>query len=289
LSDVHETIESCEFEPHSLVAASTPALHQRFNFSSDRRIAIGDKKKEGKSLMPNPAVPKKKCLVCRREFPVHDLFPAAMLRPGLNELIQKSHPAWSNDSFICFGDLNRFRTNYVQAALVEERGQLSQLEQDVIQSLHEQEILAANTNIQFDRNLTFGERLADQIADLGGSWTFILCFAAVLAGWISFNSWLGTAKPFDPFPFILLNLVLSCLAAVQAPVIMMSQNRQEAKDRMRAEHDYCINLKAELEIRHLHAKLDLLLTHQWQRLLEIQEIQIELMEEVARRKQTDGD
>jgi uncharacterized membrane protein len=99
--------------------------------------------------------------------------------------------------------------------------------------------------------------------------------------WIALNSFALIWKPFDPFPFILLNLILSCLAAIQAPIIMMSQNRQESKDRLRSEHDYSINLKAELEIRHLHEKIDHLLMNQWQRLLEIQEIQMELMEELA--------
>ncbi|MEJ2066841.1 MAG: DUF1003 domain-containing protein, partial [Deltaproteobacteria bacterium] len=88
-------------------------------------------------------------------------------------------------------------------------------------------------------------------------------------------------KPFDPYPFILLNLVLSCLAAIQAPIIMMSQNRQEDKDRLQSQHDYLVNLKAELEIRHLHDKVDHLINNQWQRLLEIQEIQTELMEGLA--------
>jgi uncharacterized membrane protein len=101
--------------------------------------------------------------------------------------------------------------------------------------------------------------------------------------WIGFNSLAALRQPFDPFPFILLNLILSCLAAVQAPIIMMSQNRQGAKDRLRAEHDYRVNLKAELEIRHLHSKLDQLLSHQWQRLLEIQQVQMEVLEEIAER------
>jgi uncharacterized membrane protein len=99
-------------------------------------------------------------------------------------------------------------------------------------------------------------------------------------GWIAFNSiHLLLAKPVDPYPFILLNLMLSCLAAIQAPIIMMSQNRQEAKDRLRSEYDYRVNLKAELEIRQLHEKLDHLLTNQWQRMMDVQELQVELLEE----------
>ncbi|HEX6013829.1 MAG TPA: DUF1003 domain-containing protein [Geminicoccaceae bacterium] len=129
--------------------------------------------------------------------------------------------------------------------------------------------------------MTFGERLADRVAASGGSWRFILLFAVAMAAWMGLNSWLLASRAFDPFPYILLNLVLSCLAAVQAPVIMMSQNRQETRDRLRARNDYLVNLKAELEIRLLHEKLDHLLRHQWERLIEIQEIQVELMNELV--------
>jgi uncharacterized membrane protein len=122
------------------------------------------------------------------------------------------------------------------------------------------------------------------IADFGGSWRFIIIFGVVLFLWVVLNSISLFWKPYDPYPFIFLNLILSCLAAIQAPIIMMSQNRQETKDRLRADHDYRVNLKAELEIRSLHEKLDHLLVHQWQRLLEIQGIQMELMEELTIKK-----
>jgi uncharacterized membrane protein len=212
--------------------------------------------------------------------------PAAMVRPSIAQRIAQETPQWSPDGFICFPDLNRYRTLYVEDVLAGERGELSQLEAEVIRSLREQELLTANVNETFESDLSFGSRLADRIATFGGSWTFLTCFAAVLAVWIVINSLVIVSRPFDPYPFILLNLLLSCLAAIQAPVIMMSQNRQESKDRVRSEHDYRINLKAELEIRHLHAKLDMLLSHQWQRLLEIQEIQLEVMEHLgcAKRK-----
>ena len=140
---------------------------------------------------------------------------------------------------------------------------------------------AHEVNTQFDQQLTLGERVADRVASFGGSWRFIGLFAAVLIIWMLVNSAV-LQQPFDPFPFILLNLVLSCLAAIQAPVIMMSQNRQEERDRMRAENDYLVNLKAELEIRMLMLKVDSLLHHQWQRLLDIQEVQTELLEEMRR-------
>jgi uncharacterized membrane protein len=123
--------------------------------------------------------------------------------------------------------------------------------------------------------------LSDKMADFGGSWGFILSFAAVLTIWITINLFIKT--PFDPFPFILLNLFLSCIAAIQAPIIMMSQNRQEHRDRLRAEEDYKVNLKAELEIRALIAKIDQLRQHQWRRLLELQHIQLDLMNELSNR------
>jgi len=205
--------------------------------------------------------------------------PAELVRPAVAELIRKEHPDWSHDSFICLKDLNHFRAAYVEDMLETERGELSTLEEQVLRSLKEQEVLTTDINAEFDRKLTFGERLADRVADFGGSWGFILIFAFVLLTWIAINSVALMKQPFDPYPYILLNLVLSCLAAIQAPVIMMSQNRQEAKDRLRGEHDYRVNLKAELEIRHLNAKMDQLLTHQWRRLMEIQQIQMDLMGE----------
>jgi len=134
-----------------------------------------------------------------------------------------------------------------------------------------------------DRRTT-GERLADIVAEFGGSWRFIISFAVVLIVWMAFNVWAATQRVFDPYPFILLNLVLSCLAAIQAPIIMMSQKRQETKDRLRSENDYRVNLKAELEIRHLHEKIDHLINRQWERLAEIQQIQLEIMEDLAARR-----
>ena len=223
------------------------------------------------------------CQICRQLRRPNDVLPAELVRNSVAETIRKAYPDWSSQGFICLADLNRFRTEHVQDVLETERGELSSLEEEVVRSLHEHETLSRNINVEFDRELTVGEQLADQVAEFGGSWRFIISFGVVFAVWIGVNSVALLREPFDPYPYILLNLVLSCLAALQAPVIMMSQNRQEARDRLRAEHDYRINLKAELEIRHINAKFDLLLTHQWQRLLEIQQIQMEIMEEVARR------
>ena len=168
--------------------------------------------------------------------------------------------------------------------LEDEIGELSALDQEVVDSLQEHEILSENIGKEFEKELTFGERLSDHIASFGGSWTFIIVFFAVLMIWIVINGIFLATRAFDPYPFILMNLILSCLAAIQAPIIMMSQNRAEARDRARAENDYKVNLKAELEIRHLHEKIDHLLSKQYNRLFEIQQIQIELLEDLGQKR-----
>jgi uncharacterized membrane protein len=209
---------------------------------------------------------------------------AAVVRPALVQLIVAELGAWDESGWICGDDLQRFRHRYVEGLLRAEKGELNVLETEVVESLREHEILASNPDAEFEADLTFGQRLADKVALFGGSWAFISLFGAVMLVWIFANTYLLATRPFDPYPFILLNLVLSCLAAIQAPIIMMSQNRQQARDRGRADHDYQINLKAELEIRHLHQKVDHLLSHQWERLIEIQEIQMELMNELRSRR-----
>ena len=228
------------------------------------------------------------CQVCGKDASKTDLIAASSVRPVVVDLIRKDYPGWSDDGFICVDDLNRFRYNYVRSLIETERGELSDLEKEVIDSLASHEILSMHVDQEYDSTLTFGQRLSDRIASFGGSWKFIIIFFCILVLWTSVNTLILAFKPFDPYPFILLNLILSCLAAIQAPIIMMSQNRQEAKDRLRASHDYQVNLKAELEIRQLHQKLDHLLSRQWERLVEIQEVQIELLNEMqGPRKQTD--
>jgi uncharacterized membrane protein len=221
------------------------------------------------------------CQICGRTSKQVELVPAAVVRSVVAERIAKKHPSWSSDGYICIDDLNRFRSDYVQSLLQEERGELTSLQRSVVESLAREETLSKDVESELQQKLTIGERLADQIADFGGSWTFIISFGTFILVWVLINTVVLLVRPFDPYPFILLNLFLSCLAAVQAPIIMMSQNRQEARDRLRSENDYRVNLKAELEIRHLHEKIDHLLQHQWQRLAEIQEIQIELMNELT--------
>ena len=223
------------------------------------------------------------CQICKKPKPPHSGMIAELIRPSLLEFIKKKLPDLDSNGFICLDDLGEFRKDYIKEVLQDEIGELSVLDNEVIESLHQHEILASNIEEQFERKLTFGERLSDQIASFGGSWRFIILFGVVLVLWIILNAALLLNRGFDPYPFILLNLILSCLAAMQAPIIMMSQNRAELRDRLRSENDYKINLKAELEIRHLHEKIDHLLRRQYNRLFEIQQIQIELLEEIGRK------
>ena len=225
------------------------------------------------------------CPICNKQKKPDDVISGELIRPAIVQIIQKSYPDWSTADVICRADLNYFRTQYIRSLVEKETGELSQLELDVMQSMQEQELLSRNLNLEFEREVSLGARLADKVAAFGGSWSFVITFFLLIGAWITLNTVRLFGPPMDPFPYILLNLVLSCIAAIQAPVIMMSQNRQEEKDRLRSEQDYRINLKAELEIRHLHEKIDHILAQQWQKLVEIQEIQMERMEEHAPKRQ----
>ncbi|GET34869.1 hypothetical protein PbJCM13498_37320 [Prolixibacter bellariivorans] len=198
-------------------------------------------------------------------------------------LIQMDHPEFTPDKSLSVSELNTYREKYISEYLVKQVGELTELEKTVMTSLTDRTTLSDKIDDDEEQVYTFGQRIADKVATFGGSWTFIITFGVILFFWILLNVyWLGN-KGFDPYPFILLNLILSCLAALQAPVIMMSQNRQEEKDRDRARKDYMINLKSELEIRTLHEKMDHLMIHQQQELLEIQKVQIEMMNDIMER------
>ena len=225
------------------------------------------------------------CIVCKKSFPKKNLIPIGTLRKGITMEIAKDYPDWNPQDYICHVDLTKYRMQYVHSILSSEQGEVSELEYEVINSMQQHDLISRNLKTKLDDyDRSFGEKLADKIATFGGSWTFLICFTIFLMLWIIVNTVVLVRHPADPYPFILLNLLLSCLAAVQAPVIMMSQNRQEAKDRLRAENDYKVNLKAELEIRNLHEKIDHLLLHQWDRLAKIQEIQLDLLSEMTKKK-----
>lgn len=223
------------------------------------------------------------CPVCGSLRTQHDLVPGQLVRPALAERITRDHPGWTTEQAVCVSDLRRYQLAHLEDVLEEERGELSRLDREVLDRIRTGEMVTRNLEEVVEKRLSRGDRVADRVASFGGSWTFITIFFAVLVAWMAVNVVVLAGRPFDPYPFILLNLVLSCLAAIQAPVIMMSQNRREAKDRLRAEHDYQVNLKAELEVRLLHEKLDHLIVHQWQRLLETQRLQVEMLDGLAAR------
>jgi uncharacterized membrane protein len=217
-----------------------------------------------------------------KEFPDNLKVRANEIRSGIFQKIKETNPHFDESSCLSQSELTEYRNRYISSTLEQEVGTLSQLEKEVIEALHKNQLISDDVDESIEETLTYGQRLADRIASFGGSWTFIISFFSILFTWIAINIYLLT-KPFDPYPFILLNLILSCLAALQAPVIMMSQNRQEEKDRERSRHDYQVNLKAELEIRMLHEKMDHLILNQQQRLFEIQQIQLDMLKEIKER------
>jgi uncharacterized membrane protein len=223
------------------------------------------------------------CQICGKQKRENDVVPAASVGASIVGVIVRDHPAWSPEGYICQADLNRFRTAYVRDVLKKEQDEYSSLAETPGYTGTEEEHIPKNDYAEYEKELTVGERLSDRIAGFAGSWSFIAVFAGLVFLWVALNTWILFTRPFDPYPFILLNLVLSVLTAIQAPVIIMSQNRQEIRDRLHAERDYQVSIHTELEIHRLHKKIDHLLASQGQRLLEIQNIQIELMEEMAKK------
>lgn len=222
--------------------------------------------------------------VSGQEFPAHERVPANLVRKPIIDLIKQDNPQFNESCHLAMSELNRYRERYISDFLEKEVGELTKLEDRVIASMKDKTLIADNPEDDGDSSTsTFGQRVADKVATFGGSWTFIISFVIFLLVWIGCNVFILANKGFDPYPFILLNLILSCIAALQAPVIMMSQNRQEEKDRERAKNDYMVNLKSELEIRMLHEKLDHLILHQEQNLIEIQQVQVEMMNDILKR------
>jgi len=216
----------------------------------------------------------------QREFPLSERIYAGTVRANLLALIKKDCPDFKEDGFLSLRELAVYRERYITDYVKHQIGEISDIQRTVIDAMSSQSLLSEKLEKSDEAELTYGQRLADKVASFGGSWTFISAFGVFLLCWIVFNIVYLNNEGFDPYPFILLNLILSCIAALQAPIIMMSQNRQEEKDRERAKKDYMINLKSELEIRILHEKLDHLIIHQQQELLEIQRVQIEMMDDI---------
>jgi uncharacterized membrane protein len=216
----------------------------------------------------------------QKEFPQEECIFGENIRKPIFDLIKADVPSFGAESKIAIPELNIYREKYISSYLINDIGELTELRQNVLSSLKDNVVMTDKLEIEEVQVLTFGQRIADKVATFGGSWTFIISFMTFLVIWIVFNFFFLVNKGFDPYPFILLNLILSCIAALQAPVIMMSQNRQEQKDRERAKKDYMINLKSELEIRMLHEKIDHLIMHQQQELIEIQKVQIDMMNDI---------
>jgi len=206
----------------------------------------------------------------------------ADIRKGIFDLIKATKTEFEKTDYISIDELNQYRRLYLTSLITQEKGEMAELDKDVMAAIKNNSILSENIQDEIEADLTIGQRLADKIATFGGSWTFIIVFFSFILVWMIINIWIMATIPFDPYPFILLNLILSCLAAIQAPIIMMSQNRQEQKDRQRSEHDYKINLKAELEIKLLSEKIDHLVVHQNKKLLEIQEVQTDYLEDLMK-------
>jgi uncharacterized membrane protein len=219
-----------------------------------------------------------------KEFPLSERVSAKTIRHTILKLIQEDHPQFSHDdNYLSLSELNYYREKYIKEYLLKDIGELTELEKRVLGSLATNTTLTDKVDGEDQQVLTTGQSIADKVATFGGSWTFIISFGVFIALWIGTNVIWLLDKGFDPYPFILLNLILSCIAALQAPVIMMSQNRQEEKDRERSKKDYMINLKSELEIRILHEKIDHFIMDQQHELLETQMVQMDILNDMLKR------
>jgi uncharacterized membrane protein len=218
--------------------------------------------------------------ISNKEFSVSEKISGHAVRDSLMKLIQLEYPQFDDDKFLSVSELNSYREKYISSTLSKEIGELTELEKTVLNSLTGNTTLTDKIDVDEKQKLTAGQKIADKVATFGGSWTFIISFGVFLLIWISFNVFWLANKGFDPYPFILLNLILSCIAAMQAPIIMMSQNRQEEKDRERAKKDYMINLKSEMELRMLNEKVDHSILSQYQEIMEVQKVQIEMLNDI---------
>ncbi|MCA9669315.1 MAG: DUF1003 domain-containing protein [Myxococcales bacterium] len=222
------------------------------------------------------------CLICTLDFERDALTPFASLRTSLADFIAERHPDPAPETRgICRSCLDGERVDRLQQLLEDERGALTGVEREVAHKAALHQAIVDRVDDEDDER-SFGQRLADNVASVGGSWPFVIGFGLVLVTWIVINSLLLRGGAFDPYPYILLNLMLSCLAAVQAPIIMMSQNRSTERDRAAAAKDYKVNLKAEIEVAMLHDKMDHVIRWQFQRLAALEQGQLDIMAELER-------
>ena len=224
------------------------------------------------------------CEVSGRQFGRDELTELRSLRAAVAARIRADHPELGSESLVSREVAAEYRNSYIEELLRREQADYVDLDNRIGLILAKEEALVPTVEDELLEKRTLSERVSDRLAAFGGSWMFLGLFAFVLGAWMAFNVWAASKDVFDPYPFILLNLVLSCIAAVQAPIIMMSQRRQEQKDRLRSLNDYRINVKAEREIKLLHEKLDHLITKQWHQLTEIQQLQADILQESHARK-----
>lgn len=220
--------------------------------------------------------------ISQKPIPPHEARRGDTLRKEIFDLIRKDYPNFHLSSYLSISELSEYRKKYLTSLVLTGEDELSELKADVINSISTHAILTENIEDVIDKKLSFGEKVSDVIAEFGGSWKFISTFFVFMLIWISINVWGLHVHHFDPYPFILLNLILSCLAAIQAPIIMMSQNRLESKDRLRGEHDYKVNLKAELEIRILNEKIDHLIAQHGKNMMDVQQLQTDYLEDILK-------
>jgi uncharacterized membrane protein len=230
-------------------------------------------------------MPKQSCSLCGSLVDGRSLASPQKIENRILDLIKLDRPEWDAKRGICHNCLEQYRAKKFVGYLEAEYRKLSEIEHSVVSKITRRGRVSGVVHQDFDASMTVGQRVADRVARFGGSWPFIGLFGGILLVWMVLNAWVLANHPFDPYPFILLNLVLSTLAALQAPVIMMSQNRQAEKDRTHATQDYEINLMAEIEIRDLHDKLDSLRFKQWHELWHIQKRQMELLEHLCQQAQ----
>lgn len=218
------------------------------------------------------------CSICGNEKKIKEVIDVSKVRKSIADNIKIEFPELHSSGYVCMSCLNSYRREHITDSLQVEEGALSALDGQLIGSIKDKKMQTTEIYKKIDKESTKGDRIADIAAEFGGSWWFILIFSVILVAWIIINSVILIKRPFDPYPFSLLNLVLSCLAAIQAPIIMMSQNRQEVKDRKRSENEYQINLRAELKIQSVNEKLNYL-SERLAKLMETQQIQSEMITE----------
>ncbi|WP_198020956.1 DUF1003 domain-containing protein [Mesorhizobium sp. LNJC391B00] len=225
--------------------------------------------------------PKRKpSAISGRKFRKRDLVRIDDLRPSLADRIRSDHPDLPRGARISREELGRYRMRYMEELLQQEHGEFSELDRQVVESIARQDTISENSEEEFEEHRSFADRVSDNMAAFGGSWWFLISFGSVLAVWIGINLIAGVSS-LRPLPLHPAQPAALLYAAIQAPIIMMSQRRTEAKDRLRSFNDYRVNLKAELEVRHLHEKLDYLISRQWTRLAEMQQMQLDAMHELT--------